>query len=516
MPRDSRTQPRRHITCHRHPAESVTGFCASCLRDRLAFLEPSTTVDTEEHEVSDIVGRGDPSSSLTGELRRCKSYSNRKCGVIAGVSEQRRKSCDVAVRDTLSHLFNRDDDVEIDSTTEVNKVESKNLGFVEMSDKPRKSSRVAREAARLIISDDEKVMEEDLKTMKEHIEIECQSRRESARDLKDIAESFWSAASVFSRKLKKWSQKQQKKNRIDSYSNRAAGNNGKHFPQSEKISVRGLKERQSEIGDFGLGRRSCDDVDPRRFSVDTGRISFDDPRFSFDEHRASWDGYMIARTIPRLAPMLSVIEDVMLAPINRFDNRGTNEMQRDSIIEDDTACCSDSSSSQMRNSFDCSSSSKSSHKKTAIGGEVDEISKFLHADKSNVVNSHMKAKISQRGDANDVKFGRWKKWKNNFGFKQRDVSGNFAQPELEDAVINVDGYPNLTRSGSCVSGRQIVKKGGEDCVLDRTQVSKQSAVVDNGLLRFHLTPQWGCRKSKSGKRMSMNSPMAAKNTHSMI
>ena len=81
--------------------------------------------------------------------------------------------------------------------------------------------------------------------------------------------------------------------------------------ETEKPSVRRLRDTQSEIGKYGFGRRSCD-TDPR-LSVDVARLSVDDARYSFDEPRAFWDGYLIGKTCPRLAPLVSVIEDVEMA-----------------------------------------------------------------------------------------------------------------------------------------------------------------------------------------------------------
>ena len=81
--------------------------------------------------------------------------------------------------------------------------------------------------------------------------------------------------------------------------------------ETEKPSVRRLRDTQSEIGKYGFGRRSCD-TDPR-LSVDVARLSVDDARYSFDEPRAFWDGYLIGKTCPRLAPLVSVIEDVKLS-----------------------------------------------------------------------------------------------------------------------------------------------------------------------------------------------------------
>ncbi|GKC68696.1 UPF0503 protein, chloroplastic, partial [Tanacetum coccineum] len=81
----------------------------------------------------------------------------------------------------------------------------------------------------------------------------------------------------------------------------------------EKPISRQYRETQSEIADYGYGRRSCD-TDPR-FSLDAGRVSFDDPRYSFDEPRASWDGYLIGRTFPRLSPMVEDVPHVPVVPV---------------------------------------------------------------------------------------------------------------------------------------------------------------------------------------------------------
>lgn len=153
--------------------------------------------------------------------------------------------------------------------------------------------------------------EESLKPMKEHMDLDSQPKKNSGRDLKEIAGSFWSAASVFSKKLQKWRQKQKAKKRGPR--NGSVSGSSTLLPVEKPIG-RQFRETQSEIADYGFGRRSCD-TDPR-FSLDIARMSFDnDPRYSFDEPRASWDGYLIGKTFPRvpLPTMLSVVED---APVH--------------------------------------------------------------------------------------------------------------------------------------------------------------------------------------------------------
>ena len=82
----------------------------------------------------------------------------------------------------------------------------------------------------------------------------------------------------------------------------------------------------SDVGAYGLGRKSCD-TEPTRFSVDVNRISVDDVRLSFDEPRASWDAYLIARTIPRLTLMFSGIENMILSSFDRTSSIRSGSMK---------------------------------------------------------------------------------------------------------------------------------------------------------------------------------------------
>ncbi|XAR60701.1 hypothetical protein NMG60_11034177 [Bertholletia excelsa] len=544
---------RRLLACRRHPAEPVTGFCASCLRERLAGLDSSGHPESSSSSSYAIDGAREPSvlgagenaggasSSLHPELRRCKSYSARKCGASSSAGEQRRMSCDVKARSSLWSLFNLDD--EEHSLNRGTKVESKNLRFSEVTGsafEPLKNEdevRVSEDALEQNANADEQgsdEFEEDLKTMKEHIELEWQSKRHAGIDLKEIAGSFWLAASVFSQKLRKWNLKQRVNKLERNRKSRSVGGGGDMPP--ENINGRQLRETQSEVGDYGHGRRSCD-TEPR-FSVDAGRMSLDDPRFSFDEPRASWDGYMIARTIPRLTPMLSVIENAMMPPINR----SKHEEQMISINEDELGSggsaqtrdyCSDSSSSQRQNSFDCSSSGKSCSKKTGEA-EADEMKPMSHAKVSPTTTDvfhKMKLIVTDRDDPSESyesafkdgisagikkSGGRWSKMLNILGFKQRftetkceEVDGN-AEDYSETRQNGASSALKLSRSGSCVSSRSSLntvasyhrsvsvaearggytKKGREDYV----RYSPSPSNVDNGLLRFHLTPSLSNRR----------------------
>lgn len=216
----------------------------------------------------------------------------------------------------------------------------------------------------------------DLKTMKDHIDLDSQNKKVGSKDLKEIAGSFWSAASVFSKKLRAWT----KKNHNQKLKKRMMG--GSHTVQVTGKKGRNYRDTQSEIADYGFGRRSCDtdprfsldagrfSVDAGRFSVDAGRMSFDDFRCSFDEPRASWDGYLIGRTFPRMIPpMVSVVEDAPPVTVLRKDTQIPVEEPRRSSVSingDDplpggaaqTKDYYSDSSSRRRKSLDRSSSTR--------------------------------------------------------------------------------------------------------------------------------------------------------------
>ncbi|XP_027938571.1 protein OCTOPUS-like [Vigna unguiculata] len=215
--------PKSHrlSACHRHPTAPITGFCALCLRERLAGI-PS------DHSP--------PSPSL----RRSKSCSRPTASDAAAVADPRRRSCEVRPRSSLSDLFNRDD---------------------------LRKSRSRKHASEVTVSNDgDGDADEESKTVKEFIDLELQLRkRNGARD----SRTFWNAAAE---KFKKWKWKHRAKKNADADSNVKRN--------AEKRRARGLRETQSEVGECNLGRRSCD-VDSR-FSIEAGRISFDCPRASWD------------------------------------------------------------------------------------------------------------------------------------------------------------------------------------------------------------------------------------------
>ncbi|XP_041024763.1 protein OCTOPUS [Juglans microcarpa x Juglans regia] len=680
-------QPHRPSTsCDRHPDEHFTGFCPSCLCERLAVLDPnssSSASSSRKPPTSSTAaalkaifkpsgGGGGPSSSANRnrngtatsasssffpELRRTKSFSASKNEGFSGVFEPQRKSCDVRVRNTLWSLFTLDDernpykkkdqqvpstsawaapDIEVDPRHSLLASSSIQQGPIVLfeskeedededeedndseEDQYEDEIRVSQETnipnvatveerVQEIVEEEEEEPEpepepepeaeaeleeeqktEELKTMKDHIDLDSQTKKPSGRDFKEIAGSFWSAASVFSKKLQQWRQKQKLKKRRN-------GGGSATLPVEKPIG-RQFRETQSEIADYGFGRRSCD-TDPR-FSLDAGRISFDasrisldDPRCSFDEARASWDGYLIGRTFPRMPPMLSVVEDAPVHVLRSDTQIPVEEPAMDAIDEDETALPGGSaqtrdyysdSSSRRRRSLDRSSSIRKTA--AAVVAEIDELksvsnakvspatttdyflpgpklvapdrvlrdsnSNSLRDDCSETFEMGLRDTASVVGNGerkgSSKKSKRWSKAWNIWGFihrrggnKDEDEDNGYARangverslseswPELR-GERNGEGRgafnPKVFRSNSSVSWRNSHNFGGsfgsarknglegsgsgkkkrdDQFVLERNRSARYSPTnIDNGLLRFYLTPMRSSWRSGLGKSRS--------------
>lgn len=431
---------------------------------------------------------------------------------------------------------------------------------------------IEEEANNADLKAEETVKMNNLKPVKDNIDLDTQAKKSSGG-------GFWAAASVFSKKWHEWRRKQKMKKQ----------NNGEKLAtlSMKKWISRKYRETQSEIADYGFGRRSCD-TDPR-FSLDAGRISFDDPRYSFDEPRASWDGHSIGRSFPKMPSMVCVLEDAPAVPVLQSDMQIPVEgqvMMTTNCVEEFEGVPGGSAQTQeyyldsrRRKSLDRSSSIR----KTAAAGvtEMDEIkavsnSRVSHANadyfhgakvlmgerelrdsNSNSLRDDYSETIELRsafmengsamgnGERKELKKSRrwsWRIW----GFMQLRSGGNKDEDEDDDeerynGVNRVDrlfseSWHELRRDGnddtvgestknvlqSNISMRwknsnrngnsfgSVMKSGVEmkghgkkrrdEFVQERNWSAKYSPNhIDNGLLRFYLTPLRSSRRGGPGK-----------------
>ncbi|TKY45661.1 UPF0503 protein [Spatholobus suberectus] len=257
-------QPHRPSTsCDRHPQENFTGFCPSCLCERLAVLDPNSssssaaaaaarkppTSSTATAALKAIfrpsaraAAAARPPPSFLPELRRTKSFSASKNEALSGAFEPQRRSCDVRARSTLFSLFNQEAEVETRTLASSSVVQRPVLESKEEEEDPNivvhhqndtrvpespqspqpqpqtqasnienRVSEIVEEEPEIVPVPEADVAEEDPpKAMKDHMDLDSQAKKSSGRDFKG---SFWSAASVFSKRLQKWRQKQKMKKR---------------------------------------------------------------------------------------------------------------------------------------------------------------------------------------------------------------------------------------------------------------------------------------------------------------
>ena len=392
--------------------------------------------------------------------------------------------------------------------------------------------------------------------MKEFIDLEWQpKKRNGGMDFKHIV---WEAASVFTKKLSKWRRKQSKKN---------TKNDCDTVDADIDRRARRWRETQSEIGDYGFGRGSCD-TDPR-FSVDAAAA-----RYSFDEPRASWDGYLIgARAFPnpnprQLSPLVSVVEDVNQSRLSLDLTSpppppppGGSAQTKDYYLE--------MSRTTRRRSFDRSNSRCnkevddlkliSNAKVSPATTELFYGAKLLIADQ-NLRDTNGSESVDSGSKESDVsqsgfnKLGTWHKVRNIFNFKphrrrnERDCGNGNEEKYVEGNVVDrssfgeswqklrrvANGEANgngsvsqkLIRSYS-VSCRNPCKVAGlfnhsetksngvkrrEEVILQHSRSARYSPnnLDHNGLLRFYLTPLRSYRRSKSGKSKLRSSSSIAR------
>ncbi|KAM0889464.1 hypothetical protein ACQ4PT_027669 [Festuca glaucescens] len=616
---------RSNVTsCDLHPDEAFTGFCAACLRERLAGLEASAAAASAPGRKSTsairslfarpFVAGGSSAAGAAPEppdLRRCKSFSCGRGGDVLSAAaaaargdEPQRHSCDVRGRATLWALFHQDDRDRVRDGTAFGSfpVSSSAAAAVALNTAvplplqhpppppPRVLEDFSEEDIPVVMEYEDEITEvvepvlpevdtsgsgeiietepnagRGVKAMKEHMDLESSEPAKPApKDMKEIAGSFWVAASVFSKKWQKWRRKQKMKK--DAAVSKAAA---AAMPPPEKPSKPSFLRRRRLRGEAGsehaLGRRSCD-TDPR-FSLDAGRMSIDDAGFSWDEPRASWDGYLfgagagvgLGRAPPpltRLPPILSGMEDTPGGPVvERSDGQipveddadleppGGSFQTRDYYLD---------SSSRRRRSLERTSSVRRpslevtepqkpapAGNESPIGGGP-EFYHFHHAEdlldrgfSSNSLVEDISASLEAAlsGGPSSKKPPRWRKAWSLWGFIHRRAAGrrtgggpsdiadrSFSEPwpDLRVRGGGAGSGSNMQRCGSNLSARSSfssnsgglgssrrsyvdvngnVRRRGEELhpphALERNRSARHSpgrGSVDNGMLRFYLTP----------------------------
>ncbi|KAL1193145.1 Protein OCTOPUS [Cardamine amara subsp. amara] len=180
MTHQTQRRRRRHsAVCHRHPSSKpTTGFCATCLRERLSTIEALSS-----------------SVSASTELRLGRSHSVRDASA-AVLNQPRRRSCDVRSNDGSLHDRFGDDDDEIESS----------IRFPIVPDLKEEEDEEDDIRGKKLV--EEEIEDGELKTMKEFIDLESRNQQNKKNNGKDLKEM----ASVFSRTLKKFSLKNHQKN----------------------------------------------------------------------------------------------------------------------------------------------------------------------------------------------------------------------------------------------------------------------------------------------------------------
>lgn len=445
--------------------------------------------------------------------------------------EPQRHSCDVRGRSTLWSLFNIENENHRKSSASLIDQQPQIEEEEEDDDNPEISHeaeiiqneedneiRVCEDEPALVQEQVEVKEEEDeeIKTIKQHIDRESNPKKppsSSGMDLKEIAGSFWSAASVFSKKWQRWRENQKLKKR------RQQSRRGEPTLPVEKPISRQFRETQSEIADYGFGRRSCD-TEPARFSLDTARISSDDVRPSFEKPRASWDGYL-SRSFARLPPILSAVEDhspVAAVHVARSDMQIPVEQDEEVLggLTQTREYYIDTS--RRRKSLDRSSSIR----KTAAAVVADMDNNHSNSLRDDCSETFELPYGVAMGASERKSLKKSRKWKNIWGLiikrsKDEDEDERYSRANGVERSFSESwqGFNmNLSRSNSRNINGGMFRNSGrmkrDEIVLERNRSARYSpSHIDNGLLRFYLTPMGGsCRRP--GKNKANNSQSIAR------
>ncbi|XP_057442297.1 protein OCTOPUS-like [Lotus japonicus] len=444
--------PTRHrfSTCNRHPAAPVTGFCASCLHERLAGFH-------FDH------------SPPSPNLRRTQSRSTHR-----DPPEPRRYSSEVRPRSSLSDLFGINDD----RSCRNRKPEADSANSVTGTGEATQNGDCSEGAVRVC---DEEDNDEETKTMKEFIDLELKSRNNSGRD-------FRSFRHAFSEKFRKWKWKHKVKKK------NGDGDGDGNGSIEEVNTEQRLRETQSEVGECRLGRRSCDTDPGFSMSMETRR------RISVDWPRVSCDGCLIGKPFPcscSCSRLSSIDSDV------NNDNGDLVEESGNNVGFDELKLMSNAKVSPSPTTTDLFCEAKL---------VVDENDLSLRERDTNVkspdcVIGSSSTEVRQKGLK---KFHKWGIVWNKLGIEdklRRVVNVRTSESVSQKLVRSYSvSCRNTCRMAGLVSNLGApetngnVLNGKQEFTLHRNRsVGYSPSNLDTGLLRFYLTPLKRYRRSKSGK-----------------
>ncbi|XP_048136975.1 protein OCTOPUS-like [Rhodamnia argentea] len=282
------SQHRRPSCRHRRTTRPTTagGLCASCLRERLAGFDATNYRGISNHSVPRFVA---------DNLHRSKSHREFNCGAAARSSaEPRRRSCEVVGGTSPIGLLNLEDGPGGRDGSSGSR-EGNEEGGIRICDSDVEQNEEVDNGG---VHDDFEGGAE-LRTVREFIDLEWERKKRRNKDLR----GFWGVAAVLTDKWRKWRRREKITNRgpigLVNGGNVAIGEEG---VDKDKANVGELGDMRSEVGECGIGRRSCD-----LELVNGGRISYDVPR-------ASLDGHMTGRSsmYQHLNPAVSAVNDVKL------------------------------------------------------------------------------------------------------------------------------------------------------------------------------------------------------------